>query len=186
MKEAIIGVLTGMQGLGWDESREKPVDRLTALAAAQWRRADAASRASFLCSLGRDLIAFKGASRPDSWAEAVAKLAEALQCRKLKNLSFGDRQRIAAWAVQEFAVDMCPSCLGAKEVPQFDGQEDGYQPMMSCRACSGSGKRRYTDGERAAAMGQSYAEAMNEAHRIIADAQGLAVSTAAAMLERWK
>lgn len=185
MRRAIAGVLTGLHGLGWDEAREKPVDRLTALAASQNKRANEAMEAAFLRSLGQDLIAFRDSLRADMQASAVAKLAEAFHGRReFANLKPQQRTRIAAWAVQERVVDMCPSCSGAQEVPQFAGEE-GYQPMEPCAACSGTGKRRYTNAERIAAMGQPFAKQMQEAHRIIATAEGMAVEGAVRLLRGW-
>lgn len=183
MKQSLAGVLGGFQSLGSDASRERPVDRLTALAAIQIRNASDASRTAFLCSLGVDLISFKYAHRAASKADAEDKLAAALSWRKVKGVGAKERDKIAAWAVREWAVDVCPSCSGARQVPDKIGVE-GLQPMRSCGVCAGSGKRRYDDSERIEAMGDSFSRAMSEAHGLIGRAEALAIDMAKRMLER--
>lgn len=177
MKQSLAIALAGLQGLGTtDDHRERPVDRLGALAMAQIQRADNAARQSFLASLGGDLIAFKFGNRAASKLDAEAKLEVALAWRELR-LRAGQRKRIAAWAIQEWAIDLCPVCKGAKEVPDHSDLE-GAQPMKPCppspTGCGGSGKRRYSDEERIEALGETFARAMDEAHRLIGAAEDIA------------
>lgn len=187
MKGTLAAALTGLQGLGWDEAREKPIDRLTALGAMQNQRADDANNASLMRSLGQDVIAFKFAHRADAREDAIDKLAA--QLGKRTKLRPSLRRRVAAWAIQEHVVDMCPRCKGALEIPMHQDAGEGYQPMQPCppapNGCDGTGKRRYSDAERIAATGAAHAEAFERAHEQITIAVHLAVRTAAAMLERW-
>jgi hypothetical protein len=190
MKGTLAAALTGLQGLGWDEAREKPIDRLTALGAMQNQRADDANNASLMRSLGQDVIAFKFAHRADAREDAIDKLAAQLaNLRKIK-LRPGLHRKVAAWALREHVVDMCPRCKGACEVPQFAGQDDGYQPMRPCppapEGCDGIGRRSPSDVERIAATGGQHAEAFEKAHELITRAEHLAIETAARMLERWR
>jgi hypothetical protein len=183
VKQSLAGVLGGFQSLAYDSSREKPVDRLTALAAIQARKGVDASRTAFLCSLGVDLIAFKFAHRASSKADAEDKLAIALSWKRFKGVGDRERGKIAACAVREWAVDICPSCAGARQVPDKIGIE-GAQPMRPCMTCSGTGKRRYDDSERIEALGNSFARAMAEADALIGAAEDLAIKLARRMLDR--
>lgn len=185
MKGALIGVLGGFQGLGWDESREKPVDRLTAIGNIQAATVNRAINTAHMCSLGKDLIAFKFAHRPESRAAAVEGLFLMLKDKQDRlQLSDTDLQRVATWSVHEWVVNLCPTCQGKREVP-LAMDKDGAQPMASCSPCHGTGLRKYTDAERIEAMGNTFARAMYEAHGYIGQAEALAVDLARRMLEGW-
>jgi hypothetical protein len=195
VKEAFIGVLTGLQGLG-DGITERPVDRLGAMGMAarrvpdqdragnQTARGQHACREATLCALGKDLIAFKGANRASAKADAEDVLAALLASYSGIGLKGRQRLIVARQAVMEFAIDMCPSCSGARKTPDHEGVE-GTQPTSECLPCHGTGKRRYSDAERTAAMGRSFDKAMDKAHELIATAEALAVRRAKEMLERW-
>jgi hypothetical protein len=195
MKLALAVTLGGMQGLGTTEDhRERPVDRLTALGRAigpverrstsACERGDHAAMESFLCSLGGDLIAFKFGNRAPSKEEAELKLAIALGWKRwgLK-LRIGQYERIARCAVMEWAFDLCLTCRGAKEIRNYDDIE-GRQPMKPCTECAQTGLRRYSDQERAEAMGEAHAKAMGWAHTLISSSESLAVRMVKARLER--
>jgi hypothetical protein len=184
VKGAYIGVLTGLQGLGWDEAREKPVDRLTAISAIQNATANRALNTAHLCSLGKDLVAFKFAHRPASRDAAVTGLALALRDKKGLKLSDVARWRVASHAIHEWAVDLCPTCLGAREIPDHDAPRDGPQPMKECGTCHSTGRRRYTDDERIQAMGELFEQAMYEAHSLISTAEALSIEQATWTLGR--
>lgn len=201
MKPALIGVLGGLQSLSHDDFCERPVDRLGAMGfiarkvpdernGAQVARSNHEERMAILCSLGVDLIRFKFANIAAARLDAEDMLAMALTWRhKADDLSGREKDKVARWAVEEWASDLCPprpaGCGGAKEVPDHDWQKlEGVQPMRSCPVCSGSGKRLWTDAERIEAMGQAFAEAMDEAHALIAWAESLAVQRGKKMLER--
>lgn len=172
--------------MGWDESREKPVDRLTALGIVgrtvddQVARSHNAQRTAHLCSLGVDLIAFKLGGRVTSKEDAEDQLSAVLAWPSLKlRLSGKNRDRIARWAVYEWVIDLCPTCSGAKVVPDHNLKHlEGVQPMKECGTCAGTGKRRYSDQERTEALGEPHGKAMDEAHRIIGWATALAVGQA--------
>lgn len=185
MKSAYVGVLTGFQNLGWDEAREKPVDRLTAISAVQNATANRTLNTAHLCSMGKDLVAFKFSHRPASRDAAVTALAATLKDKKGLGLSDVARWRVASHAIHEFAIDLCPACLGAKEVPDHDAPRDGPQPMKACVTCHSTGRRHYTDAERIQAMGEAYERAMYEAHSLIATATALAFELAHKTLGRW-
>lgn len=186
MKQALAVTLAGLQGLGsTSDNRERPVDRVTALAAAQCRRGDEAAETSFLCSLGGDLIAFKFGNRAASKSEAEMKLAIALGWKRwgLK-LKVAQYERIARCALMEWALDFCLTCRGAKEIPNYQAV-DGAQPMKPCGDCNATGRRLYTDSERVEAMGEAFAKAMGEAHGLIGRAEALAVRLVKERLERF-
>jgi hypothetical protein len=191
MKQSLAGVLSGFQGLGGDDFRERPVDRLAALGAIQIVRGRDAARESTLCSLGVDLIAFKLGHRASSKPDAEDKLSlvlawtdpEGKNTWKLR-LTAKERDRVAVWAVQEWTVDCCPTCNGSAQIP-IQQDTDGAQPMKPCPSCDSTGKRRYSDRERIEALGGDFDKAMSTAHGIIGQAEALAVRAAKQMLERW-
>ena len=205
MKAAFAAVLGGMQNLDDCEHRERPVDRLAALAAGarcvpdedrngnQVRRATHEQRQAILASLGVDLVAFKHSQRALSGVNAFQALAEILAWPSWwpqgeVGLSPVERFAVARWAIHEWAEERCPprpkGCGGALVVPTQDGV-DGTQRTMICSVCAGTGKRRWSDQERTQAMGAAHDEGMNQAHRIIAHAEMIAVRRGAKMLERW-
>lgn len=196
VKLALAITLGGLQGLGTTpDSRERPVDRLTALAASigpiekryagMAERGDYAAMESFLCALGGDLIAFKFSNRAHSKAEAELKLAIALGWKRwgLK-LNASQYERIARCAVMEWALDLCPTCRGAREIPNYQ-DVDGAQPMKPCSECHATGKRLYTDQERTEAMGEAFGKAMREAHAMIGWSEALLVRSMRERLGRW-
>lgn len=185
MKETLAATLAGFRGLGWDEAHEKTVDRLTALGAMQNRRSNEALNAAHLRSLGQDVIAFKWANRADIREDAIDKLTLQLMTLHRMERRAGLCRKIAAWALQEYVIDLCPPCTGRGKVPQFEDQDDGRKPMIFCATCNGTGKRRYSDGERIEATGGSHGELFARAHGFITRAVYLADEAAARMLERW-
>jgi hypothetical protein len=187
MKEALAITLGGMQGLGaTDDQRERPVDRLGALAMAQSKRGDALAAESFMASLGGALIALKWSNRTDLRAEVDLSLAIAIRWPQwdFHRLSGKQADRIARWAVTEYIIPFCLTCRGAKESPNHQ-DIDGTQPMIQCPTCSGSGRRRFTDEERTEAMGAPFDKAMDVAHQILTHSEALAIRGTARMLERW-
>ena len=194
MKEAFCAVLTGLQGLGSDDTRERPVDRLASLGAIQIARSRAAERQAQLAGLGVHLIAFKFSHRVSSKADAEDRLCLVLGWETGGKSTWGiclsgsKRLVVAKQAVIEFAIDVCPTCKGAGEIPDGKGVQ-GAQPMKLCPAvpygCGGTGKRRYNDQERLSAMGGRFDKALSVAHGIIGRAESLAVEQAKKMLERY-
>jgi hypothetical protein len=169
-----------------DEWRERPVDRLHALACAQ---VTGSARQSKLSSLGVSIIALKAANRPDEYARAIDRLADCLTWVRPKPSSLM-RVNVARQAVMEHCVDFCPACKGTGEV-KAEEKLDGTQPMKACPECGGHGKRRYSDEERRVNLlleAKDYrkgAALMAEAMGYIAMAEDQAIRTAARLLERW-
>lgn len=185
MKEALAHSLSGPVSLAEDQWRERDVDRLHALAAAQSAYGRTAREAA-LSALGVCLIALKAANRPDEYVRSVDRLAHLL--RKTKPRPSADlRIRIARQAIHEFIVDFCGACHGKGEIPDQDGLDDA-QRMKPCPECGGHGKRRYSDSERFDVIGgeAKYCGAwMADAMSLISEAESEAVRTANRLLERW-
>jgi hypothetical protein len=148
------------------------------------QRGDYAAMESFVCSLGEDLIAFKFGHRASSKEEAEVKLSIALGWAKWR-LKFrtGQCDRIARCALMEWVFDSCPTCKGAKEIPNYSDTE-GRQPMKPCTECHGTGLRHYGDQERAEVLGEAHAKAMGVAHTVISWGESLAVRMVKQRLER--
>jgi hypothetical protein len=194
MKSQFAGVLGGFQSLDSDDFRERPVDRLGALGAAQIARADEALRLSVLTALGVDLIRYKFAGVDTAGKDAEDKLSAALSWPKEwpgRNVLLDAAQRdvVARWSVHEWRNDKCPprpdGCGGALEVPSSARLIDGAQPMMVCPKCRGTGWKRWSDEERRAAMEDTFSKAMGIAHALIAHAEDLAMKRGKEQVERW-
>lgn len=209
MRAALIGVLGGYQSLSDDESCERPVNRLAAVGAAQitqgqrdaatlhdkrvemGERGKSLDRAAAYAALGVDLLRFKGANVSRARPDVEDQLAAILGW-KSKGLKLTVRQclLVARQAVMEQTIDYCPRCLGAMKVPDHDQKGlQGSQPMKPCppapEGCDGTGKRRYSDAERAELLGPGFDAALSEAHEILSRAEDSAVSAGKRLLERW-
>ena len=193
-REALAHALSGPISLQEDEYRERPVDRLHALASAQIRKANRTARESHLASLGVSFIALKAANRPDELERAVEKLAKCLTSVKPRP-SDDERRVIARQAIFECVLDFCPRCRGTREVPDRD-DVDGAQRMKPCPpeidgGCGGSGKRRYSDAERMEALKfarddlSRMQKQMAFAIGLLGEAESEAIRTAKQLLERW-
>lgn len=178
-REALAHALSGPISLQEDEYRERPVDRLHALACA--------ARESNLSALGLSIIALKAANRADEYVRSVDRLAYFL-CRMKPRPNAEMRIRIARQAISEHIIDFCPTCKGTGEIPNQDGLE-GAQPMRPCPECHGHGKRRYSDSERMDALGTASLRDVNrwmgDALGWIAQAEHEATKSAARLLEKW-
>jgi hypothetical protein len=175
-----------------DEFRERPVDRLHAMACAQTATVNRAVRESHLAGLGVSLIALRDSNRPDEYARAVDRLAKFLH-GMVPRANPEMRKLLATQAIHENVISFCPRCKGTGEIPAQDGL-DGAQRMAPCPSdtgCGGSGKRRYSDAERMEAMSVNK-ETVNKvnaqlsyAHLVLAQAESEAVRNAIRLLERW-
>ena len=189
MKEALAKALSGPVSLMEDEWRERPVDRLHALASAQIVRADKAARDSHLSSLGVSMIALKVANRPDELGRAIERLTVCLGWIQPK-LTEGMALKVARQAIHEYIVDFCPTCKGTGEIPDQEGI-DGAQRMKPCPSCGGHGKRRYSNQERIYSMEIEPGEyhklerQLTRAMNFISVAEDEAIRTAKRLLERW-
>lgn len=167
-REALARALTGTVGLGESPSHDAaPVDRLHAVGAAQ--------RASQLAVLGFELVRLKNSNVAEAYGPCKDGLADFLmeRCDNL-NIKRPQAEIIAAQVVMEFVIDYCHACGGRGETPdtsRSDGR-DGAVPMKACGVCGGVGVRRYTDDERAQAIGDArkLQRAFSEAHAILAGA----------------
>lgn len=206
MKEAFAAALGGFQSLGHDDVCERPVDRVGALGAgartgpdetrdgAMVERGNHALRMAHLASLGVELVRFKHSMIEGARADAEDKLSAILAWPTwwaLGRVALDPAQRdvVAWWAVHEWAEERCPprpeGCGGALVVPSSQAPIDGAQPTITCPKCGGVGKRKWSDEERAKAMGDPFAIAMDHAHRIIAHAESLGTRRGMEMLDRW-
>ena len=181
MKESLVAVLSGYQSLGHDDSRERPVDRLGALAYAQI----GPDGDSFLASLGVDLYCLKYAAREDSREPAAAKLASVLGWERNKlHLSYKQCLKISRWAIGEWVYENCIACGGTKEVPNHQ-DISGAQPMKPCEDCLATGLRKWTDSERVQALGRAHGKPLGVAHAYIGASVAEAIRGAKKMLEHW-
>lgn len=194
MKRLFAGALGGFQNLDSDDFRERPVDRLGALGAAQIARADEALRLSILTSLGVDLIRYKFAGVDTAGSDAEDKLSAALSWPKEwpgrdVKLNASERDVVACWSIHEWKNDKCPQrpngCGGALEIPSAAQPIDGAQPMVVCPVCHGTGWRRWKDTERLEAMGNAFEKAMSIAHALIVHAEDLAMRRGREQVEHW-
>lgn len=198
MKIALAVALGGALGMGSDDSRERPVDRV---GAAGWsgrtvgmsERGSHEMRLAKLASLGVDLIAYKFGRRQLSGPAAESKLVAILAWPHWwtggkYSLTDAEADAVALWSIHEWVEDKCAprphGCGGAREVPAEQGI-DGAQRMILCSQCNGTGKRRWKDEERMGAMGKAFPDAMDKAHQIIAEAEALATRRCRELLERW-
>lgn len=182
MREALAAALSGPVNLDEQESRERPVDRLHALAAA--------SRESHLSSLGVSFMGLRIANCPRRHSETVSKLFDLMP---KKGITRELRLKISLYAVQERIADFCPRCHGKKEIPDTPGL-DGAQRMKPCppdpEGCGGSGVRRYSDHERKEALGlemhdyRRVERFLNDALGLLNSAEASAVRSARRLLEK--
>lgn len=189
MRESLARALSGPVSLMEDEWRERPVDRLHALASAQMERANRTAREAHLASLGVSLIALKAANRADELDRAIKRLVACIMWVRpapTEKMAL----KVARQAIQETIIDFCPTCKGTGEVPDQEGL-DGAQRMRVCPSCGGHGRRRYSNEERISGL-QIHAGELHKVNRYLTEAltfisraEDEAIRTAARLLERW-
>ena len=177
-----------LQGnLTCDPNNVRDWDRLTAMAMGCVETASRTARESHLNALGMTLIALKHSGRLDLHARAVAGLLDCLRWR-LKDRR-EDRRKVARLAIVEWMDDNCGMCRNARE----DGAKwshvfDTHGVKVPCPRCLGSGRRRYTDMERAAGLGvqdgSKWGYAMDIAHAQITLAISLCTQQATKKLQK--
>ena len=158
--------------LGDDPTRETPLDRILAMA-----HADRLGGLLWRLRLANDAAAFAPATL------IVSRRLRRGTDRRSRAEIF---DRVAARAVQEWLDDLCRVCLGRGKLVAKD------TPVAThvCVRCSGTGRRRHSDAERARAIGLSMDAARKWtpkfalAHEIIADADAGAGLEVAAQLGR--
>lgn len=130
MREAISKSLSS--SLEWDDSEhQRAIDKLTAFSYAE--------------KLGTLLWRVKYFNDASSYRPAVFLLAKALP-----RLNKGIAIKVSQQVMNEWLYGFCQVCLGAKEV--LSGEH-----VILCNSCGGSGVRKYTDAERAKAIGANCA-----------------------------
>lgn len=173
-----------------EKPHERPVDRLHAIGAVQVRATQGARREALLVPLGRLLFPYIEANC-DRWEyDCINGLAEALQWKENRlNLRKEYAFFVAKQALLESRHATCTVCKGITDIP--DGitsipdvekmagktEWDGPVPLKPCPACKGTGKRLWTDPERAEVVGDAarFDKAFSTAHALISEAIGEAL-----------
>lgn len=157
--EALARSMSG--GLTYDSEHDgNGLDLLTAMACGSVTSTSRAARESILNSLGVSLIALKMAGRADLFKRAVIELKDCLRWR-IRKMGQRDRLLVAKVVIDEWVQDGCHMCRGAKHI--FD--EGGVK--RPCMVCVGTGKHRYSDAERAEALGVDSPEAATKWSRAL-------------------
>lgn len=120
------------------------------------RRLDAndAHRRAAMVSLGKHSKLFRHGNDAKERAHAVEELTIMLlrskthTGRRLIAFPANICKCIAETAIDELAIDICPTCSGAGEIPDHSLKLEGRQPMTPCTTCHGSLRRSYSDDER--------------------------------------
>src|SRR5262245_52725658 len=136
LREALAG--TAFASLEWSPDWERAVDRVAASGRAT-RLGLALWKARYLLEIS-------------SYREARTRLIERY-ARRFRRMPSQTRERVIEQCLREYIAPFCMTCKGAKEIVI-------EQKRIICYECSGSGVRRYTDSDRANAMGISFAEAV--------------------------
>lgn len=185
MREALVRVLTSPTNLDEQDHAERPVDRLHAVASAQYRAIDRARRMAVLVPLGRLLLPIVDGKSDRFRKEAEKALSLCLSWAEYRLRLHKDiRGAVAKQAIHEAQNARCPTCKGITDVkdgicsiPDLEKMAGhrvwiGPVPLKPCPACNGTGKRRFTDDERAMVVLDAvrYAEALAVAHSIISEA----------------
>lgn len=183
---------TTSSDLRWDDAREKDIDTITALGIIQLRD-------SRMLRLGRLLILLRGYEETKSKTDLRDRMvsdredAKALLSvlihtegtRKDKKMSRAAVFRTANAAYIEFVFDRCHQCRGAGSIVREEGGN------LTCDACNGTGKHRFSDLERSLNIGcpvekvPIYGDGLYFAIGLCGTAERLAVSAAADALGRW-
>lgn len=182
-RESLAHALSGPVSLAEDQWRERDVDRLHALAAAQI--ISIARGKSLLVPLGRELIAYLDGGCQQSGVRAKKGLADALLWREHRlRLTNESATLVATLSISEAKSGACRVCNGRIDangvfsVPDVDKiagwrEGDGPVPMRPCPSCYGSGRHRFSDSERAEAFGDLHKNtiaAFEVAHSLIGGA----------------
>jgi hypothetical protein len=165
--------------LTYDSEHENDLDALTALAMGSVACDRRSARESLLNSLGVSLLALKVSRRVDLFNRVVMDLKDCLRWR-LPKISQRDRLKVAKTVIVEWVEDVCQSCNGARHIFDANGVK------MACLVCAGTGKRRYSDLERAQSLEVSnpdrWAKAIATGHFQVSFAVGFAARNAYAKL----
>lgn len=141
------------------KQREKPcsIDKVTTLGMASVGND----------SIGADSIRFVEALNAKSYKELLYGLAKRLQRDTgFKNITRSMTHKICDVVIKEAALVSCHTCLGAKEIK-------GENKLFVCPTCNGTGLHRYTDRERAMALGMTEEAYLKGWNKKFATAQSL-------------
>ncbi len=151
-----------------DKHRETALDRIRALA--------------YASPLGIGLKRLHGQQSGAHLHQAIAALDQALQRADpyARAQLAQDLTNLAKIAILEWLQQTCGRCEGRGWVVG--------PARIDCPKCGGSGKHRYTDGERARAFGRKLTESQDKllevAHQMIRDHDDLSGKVAKHMVER--
>ena len=188
MREALVRVLTSPTNLDEQDYSERPVDRVHAVASAQYRAIDRARRAAILVPLGRLLLPIVDGQSDRFRKEAEEALSLCLSWKEYRLRVHGDISRaVARQAIHEAQNARCPVCKGITDVkdgvcsiPDLERMAGhkvwiGPVPLKPCPECNGTGKKKFSDEERARVVLDAvrYAEALAVAHSIISEATSM-------------
>lgn len=191
--KSLAAILGRPVSLAQDPDRFRLVDVLTAVAGAMARftidrfsfreyiKGSRDLHLSYLVSLGTDAIAFKYGKRQPSGPAAVRTLALMLS-RKHAALGAKKLERVAQLVIGEWNNESCQTCRGTGWIFNFEGVKKW------CTACDTagqpSGRRRYTDAERAEVLEiplhrlRDYAAPISQAESFLAMSQAAAMDAA--------
>lgn len=197
MREALASVLAGLSSLQEDDFRERPVDRLHALASAQVSNYTRTEREAHLAALGKSWIALRDALRADELPAVVEGLIVCLMWTRPKP-TVKAANRAARWTIVERVQENCPTCKGKMQIPDLEkmggrifAEGDGAVPMRVCPECNGTGKHRYSNRERIEGLGieagelHKYSRLLSDAEMWLSQAESQAIRSTVRLLERW-
>lgn len=133
LREAVITSLDAST-LASSEIREMPIDRVATMGR--------------MSELGAAFWRLKGHDERNL-ANRVALLLANKMLKRQPRLGRNMAEKIARQVVQEAVADQCRTCGGKGVVASTDRSK----PEAACRKCNGTGMHRYSDYERAAALG---------------------------------
>lgn len=197
MRESLAHALSGPVSLAEDQWRERDVDRLHAVAAAQIAKATRTEREAHLAALGKSWIALRDAARIDERSAVLSGLIACLMwSRPRPTVKAADRA--ARWVILERIHEACVTCKGKAEIPDTERMSgrvftegDGAVPMRNCPECNGTGKHRYSNQERIEGMGigagelHKYAKLLCDAEMWLSQAESQCLRSTVLLLERW-
>jgi len=197
VKESLAHALSGPVSLAEDEWRERPVDRLHALASSQIANGVRTEREAILAALGKSWIALRDAMRTDEMPEVLSGLIACLMWSRPRPTAKA-AELVARWIIIERVHENCPTCKGRKEIPDSDKMGGraleagaGAIPMRECPECHGTGKHVYSNRERIEGMGinagelHKYQKLLFDAEMWLTQAESQAVRSTMRLLERW-
>lgn len=181
MREALARSLSGLVNLDEDDHSERPVDRIHAIALAQTRAVNDARFRAILVPLGRLLLPLVDDVSRKYEAEGIKALQLFIAGEKRLRVREETAWFIAKQSIEEARSQRCKVCKGVTDVPdgttsipdveRMAGKTvwEGPVPLKTCPACKGTGKRRWTDAERAEVVGEAarFDAAFSFAHGVI-------------------